>query len=91
MLWRAPTFGGRVPFGVEAPGRLPQVLDDVDEVDQDVHADPTRGRFGASAAAPPANSTSSVKRARLAVNASVVCAASGIRASLLERPTAIAP
>src|SRR6266508_790745 len=31
-----PGFGGRVAVLVEAPGRLPAVLEDVDEVDQDV-------------------------------------------------------
>jgi hypothetical protein len=34
-----PRLGGGVGVGVEAPGRLPQVLQDVDEVDQDVDVD----------------------------------------------------
>ena len=41
-----PVFGGGVAGGVEAPGGLPQVLDDVDEVDQDRDLTSRRGGLG---------------------------------------------
>src|SRR4029453_13194407 len=41
-----PGFGGRVGVGVETPGGLPQVLQDVDEVDQDLQDDAAACCFG---------------------------------------------
>jgi hypothetical protein len=42
-----PWLGGRVSVLVEAPGRLPQILKDVDEVDQDVDRHAAAPGFGA--------------------------------------------
>src|SRR6266540_4234491 len=44
---RDPRLGVRVTVGVVAPGGLPQVLQDVDEVDEDVDGHAAAGRFGA--------------------------------------------
>ena len=41
-----PVFHGRVAGGVEAPGRLPQVFQHVDEVDQDGQGDAAGGGGG---------------------------------------------
>jgi hypothetical protein len=41
-----PGFGGRVGVRVEAPGGTPQILQDMDEVDQDVDVGVAAGGFG---------------------------------------------